>query len=93
MWANNLINSIENKDIFMEKVNIKMHPRLQAAAPMNLAKVIGGFDSTKSLHPRLQAAAPMNLAKVIGGFDSTKALHPRLQAAAPMNLAKVIGGF
>lgn len=52
----------------MEKVNIKMHPRLQAAAPMNLAKVIGGFDSTKSLHPRLQAAAPMNLAKVIGGF-------------------------
>lgn len=35
---------------------------------MNLAKVIGGFDSTKALHPRLQAAAPMNLAKVIGGF-------------------------
>lgn len=58
MRTKDLINLIENKDIFMEKTNIKMHPRLQAAAPMNLAKVIGGFDSTKSLHPRLQAAAP-----------------------------------
>ncbi len=43
MRTKDLINLIENKDIFMEKTNIKMHPRLQAAAPMNLAKVIGGF--------------------------------------------------
>ncbi|TCV99788.1 hypothetical protein [Biostraticola tofi] len=77
----------------METDDSKMHPRLQAVAPLNLARVIGGFDSIRLSPPSGPAPIPLNQQQLIGGADSAKASHPRLQAVAPMNLAKVIGDF